>query len=762
MKKILTTFLLLALALTAVQAEETSDSAPQKKRPTVGLVFSGGGAKGMAHIGVLKVIEELGIPVDYVAGTSIGSIIGGFYALGYNAHEMDSLVRAQDWDLLMKDKVDRRNVYYSSKEDKDRFNLIIPFMSPHNLREETEATPGGSNSLLRNMPSALVEGQNLDQLFTKMAVGYLDDVDFNDLPIPFACVAVDLNTKEEVVFRSGDVVTAIRASMSIPGYFAPVQIGDRYLVDGGMLNNLPVDVVKEMGADYVITIDLHHYKKRRVETDQTIPEMVGTMLSIMNGEKYHSGLAASDIIINPNTSAYGVLSFDDRSVDALVDSGRVAALEVLPQLQSLADHLKSYPDSERPRPRKALDLNRDSIFISQMEIRGAESNEIGWLLSKTDIAPGKWITGADMDRTMDFFYSTKCFNKASYDVAGTGENGYRLKINLDPERIHQAGIGFRFDSEEMASILMGVSLNKRRLFGPKLDWELELGTNTHTFITLGYTFRNLTRFNLSAKYSHTSFDLYDNIGLLQEEDKFRFGMVGTDRYHIFSGTASYQITGWRSSDIIAGVRYENYNCRSIDATSTGYNMGESFTSQTWQGFFDWIFDSLDDNYYPHNGLKTNLAGKAYYERSGYWFYDASFNLKTAIPLGKRTALIPQLYNRWVFGLAFRYYRNHVGGLMPERYGPSQMPFVGLNNVYKTRDRTSIARLDLRFNLFKQHYLTLMGNYMLTWEPYSDLEKYLGLGASYSVNTIVGPVQFVAHWSTLSKNFGFHFSLGYDF
>ena len=152
------------------------------------------------------------------------------------------------------------------------------------------------------------------------------------------------------------------------------QIGDRFLIDGGMLNNMPVDVVKEMGADYVICVDLHHFKKARPDTDQTIPEMLSTMLTMMNGEKYQSGRAASDIIIEPNTSAYGVLDFDEVSVDALVDSGRVAANRVFPQLRSLADHLKEFPAGESVRPPKAVNLNRDSVLVSQIEISGTRLN----------------------------------------------------------------------------------------------------------------------------------------------------------------------------------------------------------------------------------------------------------------------------------------------------------------------------------------------------------------------------------------------------
>ena len=177
MKRILALSLLLLLFAPGLWAEEGEPvPAPNRPRPKVGLVLSGGGAKGMAHIGALKVLEELDIPVDYVVGTSIGSIIGGMYALGYSADELDSLVRAQDWDLLMKDHVARRNISYAFKEDNDRFLLTIPFLNRKNLSEETAPVQSGEENtgirgLLQNVPGAVVEGQNLDQLFTKLSVG---------------------------------------------------------------------------------------------------------------------------------------------------------------------------------------------------------------------------------------------------------------------------------------------------------------------------------------------------------------------------------------------------------------------------------------------------------------------------------------------------------------------------------------------------------------------------------------------------------------
>jgi NTE family protein len=187
---------------------------------------------------------------------------------------------------------------------------------------------------------------------------------------------------------------------------------------------------------------------------------------------------------------------------------------------------------------------------------------------------------------------------------------------------------------------------------------------------------------------------------------------------------------------------------------------------------------LNDNYFPTSGLQIQLEGGAYYGwghftdddgdtfRYNERFYEAQFDLKAAIPLGRRVALIPQMWNRWLLGgTPFSFYKNYVGGSMYGRYTQTQIPFIGINHVYLTYSRLDIARLDLRVNLFKQHYATLYANYMFEWDKFGSdyaLDRHLGLGVGYSLNTIIGPIQLIAHWSNLSRRVGVYFSLGYDF
>ena len=279
MKQILWVILMLAFAL-GIKAQDQSD----RQRPKIGLVLGGGGAKGAAEVGVLKVMEEAGIAPDYIAGTSIGAIIGALYSVGYRSEQLDSLFRTQEWlDLFA--------------------------------------------------------NGNITGVFERL-VGVRGDVDFLKLPIPFSCVAVDMQTQREVVLQEGDLPLSMRASMAIPGLFMPVKINGRMLVDGGVMNNLPVDVVKSMGADVVIAVDLTQNKHETREF--SLKDLLGIggwldwLVSRPDWKKYNKNRQAADVYINPPLGGYGATSFNKKSIEAMILAGEKAGREKMEELRHLA------------------------------------------------------------------------------------------------------------------------------------------------------------------------------------------------------------------------------------------------------------------------------------------------------------------------------------------------------------------------------------------------------------------------------------------
>ena len=228
---------LLIIVAVVMGATLTTNAQTTKEKKKVAVVLSGGGAKGMAHIGVLKVLERAGIPVDIITGTSMGSIVGGLYATGMNAERLDSIVRTQDWNFVLSDKDD---LSHQSLRERERQNTYI-LSTSLNLGKKKKKVEGG-----------IILGKNIGRLFAELTYPYNDSIDFNKLPIPFACVATNIVDNTEYVFHSGVLSRAMRASMAIPGAFSPVRMKNMVLVDGGLRNNFPTDVAKEMGADYII------------------------------------------------------------------------------------------------------------------------------------------------------------------------------------------------------------------------------------------------------------------------------------------------------------------------------------------------------------------------------------------------------------------------------------------------------------------------------------------------------------------------------
>lgn len=320
--------------------------AQPSERPKVALVLGGGGAKGAAEVGVLKYIEQSGVPIDMIVGTSIGSIIGGLYAVGYNSEQLDSLFRSQEWlDLLTDRNTDNIGKIFT-KEDGQTYLMGFPINLNFKKKEGKKFRLGA------------LRGDSIVSTLERMT-NITDSIDFDDLPIPFRCVAVDVNTMEEVVLSSGSLAQAMRASMAIPLAFRPILLNNRTLVDGGVLNNLPVDVAKAMGADIVIAVDLtvnKHDEKGNdtslfdTEDNSIVPSL--DKLGILSAtqwalfrpdvKKYHHNLQLVDIYINPNLQGYGAHSFMPNKISEMISLGEQAGKKSLKALKSLRKKIDKY------------------------------------------------------------------------------------------------------------------------------------------------------------------------------------------------------------------------------------------------------------------------------------------------------------------------------------------------------------------------------------------------------------------------------------
>lgn len=328
MKRIILYLLLISTCLSVYALPPSNKKTG--KRLKVGLVLGGGGAKGAAEVGVLKYIEQSGIPIDYIAGTSIGSIIGGLYACGYRSADLDSMFTTQEWISLLLDRNDSVADNFITKKDGVTYVLGFPIKRQKNKDDFSEVYSGSGGTLVGDSVVAL-----LDRM-----TGRTDSISFDDLPIPFRCVAVDVKRLKEVELSSGRLSVAMRSSMAIPGVFKPVRRDGMILIDGGALNNLPVDVVRRMGADVVIAVDLTQNKREaRNKTMKQKKGFIPTLLQWVNKrpdlEKYNENRNNCDVYINPDLKGFSAADFNAEKIQAMIERGEKAGKKALGDLKKL-------------------------------------------------------------------------------------------------------------------------------------------------------------------------------------------------------------------------------------------------------------------------------------------------------------------------------------------------------------------------------------------------------------------------------------------
>ena len=768
--------LLLSLALLPswAQINNTTINPPRLK---VGVVLGGGGAKGASHIGVLKYIEEMGIPVDYVAGTSMGSIIGGFYALGYSPDELTKLISGMDWSEYIGNKIDRP---FMSEEARQR-NSTLLFQVPFSHESLFDHDP--NSTFISQLPSAYVNNSSLINLFNDLCVGYQEEMNFNDLPIPFACVATDMITGNEVVLRSGSVPTAMRASMAIPGVFSPVMMGDKVLVDGGLVNNFPADVLHEMGADIIIGVEVTSTKDVTINDLKSLPQVFARLVTNSTSAKRKENREKCAVHIIPDITGFGMLSFTPEAIDTLVGRGYKRASEFHDQLLAIkqaVDASAGHPVSKTLRAPHAKNLANDSVLIRSVTINNVSDRESRWLLRKSKLKVGNYYTESDIEQAMKTFRGTGCFDEITYQVKENDSihqgnrlsDYYNLEISMKPAMPHVFGLGVRYDTEEGAALLLKFGLNEKKFNGSKVLLSAKLSYNPRLNFTYTYSRSSLANFNLAYDFRNEHFRttaIVDKMFNLSYQQNKLSAYIS--QFHLLNFSTKL------------GVSYTNTTFDLSSITGNIYDSVIFVSNKLVTPFVNMEFDNLDDTYFAKHGIKASLSGRYHIDlnpfseedldpQSGY--FDVTYNLQSYItPWDGRFTIIPQVYGRYVSGYP-GYFNlwNVYGGEISGRHFSDQMPFIGFGSVEPANDNASVFRADLRYNFYGNHYLTAMYNLLINWDmiPLMQFEDELdpleaqGAGLKYSYNSPLGPISLTAHWSrrTSVNRFGVYFSFGYTF
>ena len=750
MKRVL--LLTIAAILTCGMINANNDStAVNRKR--VAVVLSGGGAKGMAHIGVLKVLEKAGIPIDIVTGTSMGSIVGGLYAIGYNANALDSIVRMQDWGYVITDK---ENLHNQSLDDRRKQNTY--FLTTDLIFGKRKVSAGG-----------LIKGKNLAELFQRLCMGYTDSLDFSrDLRIPFACVATNIIDNSEIDFHSGRLPQAMRASMSIPAAFAPVRLGDMVLVDGGLKNNFPADIAREMGADIIIGVTVQGTPKVADDLGNTMT-IINQIIDVNCKNKYAENLAITDLHLQVDTKGYSTASFSTEAIDSLIRRGEDMAMRHWDEIIALKQKI-GIDESFRPTVHYPL---RPKVLTEKQHVTGFSFENMTpqaerflrqkFHLSKTDSIDAKLEQQLTTSMRMDLFYQT-----AECRLEPDGD-GVHVVLSAGDRKSVQIYGGVRFDSEEYAAVEADLDIPMKTAVPLYTDITLRLGKRMKARAELTIHPRSFTRPTISYSFLRNDVDVY------RKGDRDY-----SIRYNQFQGEFLPLNFNLRHFNLKAGLRWDfmhKYNAL-YSATSTKVTFkNEHFLSYrariNYNSEDNWYFATRGARFNAEYAYVTNdfvhlneraANGTKLGERTG--MHEIRADWRMSFSIGSRFTLQPMLYGRMLFGPVIpTVFSNTIGGDWFNHYVEQQMPFAGIGNMEYIDQQFVAAQIKAQQRIGKNHYVLLRaaaGQRADKLKNLIDHRTLIGVQAAYYYNTIAGPLGGTVGYSTHTKAPYFYLNLGFVF
>jgi NTE family protein len=452
---------------TSVAEEPSVDDGLQDSRPTVGLVLGGGGARGAAHIGVLKELERLRIPVDAIVGTSMGAIVGGLYATGMGATELEQLVGSVDWARALSDEADRRDLSFRRKQD----DAQVPMDFELGIR--------GTELIL---PKGVIQGQKLDMLLRGLTMPVAEVDDFDRLAIPFRAVASDIEHGEIWVMDGGDLAKSIRASMSVPGVFAPVRIGDRLLVDGGLVGNLAIDVMQGMGVDIIIAVDVEFplYAEKDLGSALAISEQMLTILIRRETLRQIDILGEQDVLIRPELGVFASTNFGE--ILNTIEPGEAAVREHADRLSELALDEEAWDEHLANRIRPSIP--QGSLTFVRVVHDGVLAPEV--LESKLSVKVGDPIDHAVLAQNADRLYGLQYYEQVTYRLVEEGEGTgveYRARTKSWGPTFLQFGLSLEEDFEGTTGFNLAARMTRAGINQLGAEWrsDLRLGTDPRLF-----------------------------------------------------------------------------------------------------------------------------------------------------------------------------------------------------------------------------------------------------------------------------------------
>ena len=585
----------------------------QIHRPRVAVVLSGGSALGLAHIGVLKVIERMGIPIDMIMGTSMGSIVGGLYAAGYSPEQMQAIVTKIDWGTVFSERRDSPGDRYDLLK-RQRFPLRVGF---------------GAQGF--NIGAGLLEGQNVLSLFTELTLQDLTVRDFDALPVPYRAVAADIMTGDKVVFSRGSLADAMRSSMSIPGVFRPYEIDGRRVVDGGIVDNMPVDVARQMGADVVIAVESRSSAPKSAESLTSSLAITAQTLNLMVQQNMASARKEADLVITPDLTGYNLASYGDAA--QIIDRGESGAEAAEPVLKEIADRISKTRPLVQPQDQANRAAYRPLPIITSVRYEGGGTSDQALARKAFDPLSGKQADRAAVRGALDSTYGTGRFDLVKLDLEpasdqGDGTSRAIAVVHLVPDTSSENAIMF---ATSFRAVFTSITDNESELMAGAMLRDLT-GTDSALFIEGGFQDRR----RIYAEYFQPlgPFFLMPFFRYESQFDSYYINVTNVFHtlYQATGGGAWAGVTLDKHVDLMAGYSYEGVLAyESLDTTLSN-------TVSTISGVMR--VDTMSTTVFPERGFSMVLRGRWADPALGgnTPFTAAEVNLDAAVPLARRVTL----------------------------------------------------------------------------------------------------------------------------
>ncbi|MEO6316118.1 MAG: patatin-like phospholipase family protein [Chitinophagaceae bacterium] len=721
------------------------------ERPKIGLTLSGGGAKGLAHIGILKAIDSAGLKIDYITGTSMGSIIGALYAVGYPADSIEKMARTINWDLLLSNQASLRTLFMEEKDEYSKYTVELPWVN-HGFQ----------------LPTGVLQGQELWLKLSEMLFPVYNQKDFSKFNIPFKCIGTDVGNGEAVVMSHGEITSAIRASMAIPSFFTAVDFDNKRLVDGGIVRNFPVRDVKEMGAGFVIGSNV----AGGLLSSDKVRNVIQVLLQVAffrEAQDHKEEVGLCDIYVPFDMPQYNMGSFAQSA--EILNLGIKEGRALYPRFKKIADSLNAIYGVQNvvinrlPRP--------GPVKISSYEIRGLRNTDPDFFVHTMDLVTNQLYTPQHLSRMVRAAFGTRYYSRVTYALEIQPDSSSKIIFDVTENPLSFAKLSLHYN--KFSGIAAIVNFTTRNL----------IITNSRDLVTfnIGETFRvRAEHLQYLGRRKNFSLSLAGQYDRFDVNTYNTYKQSGIYKQAFFKFDSKFQYSTQRNLSLGVGEKFETISYKPAILSGFQFSGNNNFFTT----YFFVTHNSLDKVVYPRRGIKLHTEfGFTGSQSPGVDFFTNGqrimpdslkvsdkpyprliFNFDGYTPLSRRSTLELLVQS----GVNFNYSNNlmnefSVGGLTA--LFRNQVVFAGLQEGSFYTPAMAAFQGAYRYELLNNTYLTaranvLFNNFISKSKFFQNPNVMSGYALTFGYNFALGPLEFSLMYSDQSKNLSSYVNIGIPF